>query len=70
MLSISADVNVRDQVVRKNIVNVSRWAFYAIQTSASAAIAKIQKRRWRGEWLMMTSLMNSLILLNEFYLEQ
>lgn len=47
------DANAKRVIARRNTVNVSKLAFYAILISANAVIAKIQWKNWRTGRKMM-----------------
>ena len=64
-LGIFPDASAKSQAARKSIVNASKWASFVNLESATASTARTQRKRWRGEWQMTTSLMNLQTLLNE-----
>ena len=53
MLGTSTDANAKRVIVRKNIVNASRWVSFVTQNIASVPTARILKLNWKKEWQTM-----------------
>jgi len=54
MLGILMDADARRVIVKRNIVNVSRWASCANLINAYVATARTPKKTWKEECKMMT----------------
>lgn len=55
LLGILTDADVKRVTARKNIVNVSKWAFFVNQVDASAATVKIPRKKFKDAWRMTIS---------------
>ena len=53
-VNITKGANVKPQIAKRNIANVSKTEFCANQINVNVAIAKILRKRLREEWAQMT----------------
>ena len=49
------DVNARNLIVKRSIVNASKWESSANQEDVNVATAKTPKRKFKDAWRMMIS---------------